>query len=96
MTTEIVRVRDDAGNPCTCARVMEGRIVLYCSRYYRDGEYSGAARDVASYLLGRSDAADGREPLWYRVGRSYVSAESGHIGSPDVGAAYLAGFEAHP
>jgi hypothetical protein len=39
--------------------------------------------------LGASDALLGREPLWYRVGDSYVSAEDGHIGNSVLGAAYV-------
>ena len=42
--------------------------------------------------LGKEDAAGGREPLWYRVGESYVSAESGQIGNSELGAAYVRAY----
>jgi hypothetical protein len=51
---------------------------------------NGVIREAAE--LGRNDAREGREPLWYRVGESYVSAETGHIGAADVGAAYVAAY----
>lgn len=42
--------------------------------------------------LGRLDAEDGREPLWYRVEESYISTESGHIGNPELGEAYVTAY----
>ena len=46
----------------------------------------------AAEQLAREDAAAGREPLWYRCGESYVSAESGHVGNTELGAAYVAAY----
>lgn len=48
----------------------------------------------AAEQLAREDAAAGREPLWYRCGESYVSAESGHVGNTELGAAYVAAYVA--
>lgn len=49
---------------------------------------------IATMQLAQEDARDGREPLWYRVGASYLSAETGHIGPGDVGAAYVTAYAA--
>lgn len=46
----------------------------------------------AAIELGRADAKEGKEPFWYRVGDSYVSAVSGLIGNPYVAAAYLRAY----
>jgi hypothetical protein len=57
----------------------------------------GAVREVRSREaeaedLGRTDAIKGREPLWYRVGDSYVNSETGHIGNTTLATAYLRGY----
>ncbi len=53
-----------------------------------------AQKRIAATELGARDAAEGREPLWYRVGESYVCAETGHIGNPEIGAAYVSAYRA--
>lgn len=45
--------------------------------------HSNHEREQATQL-GRNDAAANREPLWYRVGTSYLSSESGHIGNSEA------------
>jgi hypothetical protein len=88
--------------PCTCDGAVAKEEIMSkipnamdaAIHRWREIQQEMLANIRQAEIMGADDARNGREPLWYRVGPSYVCAATGHASNDLVGAAYIRGYTA--